>query len=218
MKYKAALFDLDGTLLDTLQDLADSTNAVLERHGLPTHPVEPFRHFVGNGARTLIERVLPEDRRSDELIDQCVAEMRREYTERWAATTKPYDGVDEMLDGLARLGLPMAVLSNKPDDFTKIMVEKLLPKWRFAVVQGAVPDVPLKPDPAAALGVAKTMGVLPADFVYIGDTGTDMRTARGAGMFSVGVLWGFRDAAELTENGAEVMIENPRELIDVVSG
>jgi phosphoglycolate phosphatase len=213
---KAVLFDLDGTLLNTLDDLADSCNAVLAEMGLPVHATDAYRYFVGDGVEMLARRVLPEGRRMEADVRAFVPRMREVYAQRETLKTRPYDGVPELLDELARRGLPFAVLSNKPDESTRSIVGKLLNPWRFAFVRGALPGVPKKPDPAAALEIARTLGIAPDSFLYLGDTGTDMRTATAAGMYPVGALWGFRDKRELVEGGAAVVIEHPTGLLAVV--
>jgi len=216
MTYRAVLFDLDGTLLDTLEDLADAMNAVLTAEGLPTHPTDAYRHFVGDGIVNLVRRALPADRRDETTLERLVAADREEYARRWDRKTRPYEGVPRLLDGLTGRGLGLAILSNKPDDSTRLCVEKLLPGWSFDAVQGVAEGVPLKPDPAGALGIARRLGVAPGSFLYVGDTATDMRTAVGAGMFPVGALWGFRDADELTAAGAQSLLVHPAELLDLL--
>ena len=216
MRFNAILFDLDGTLLDTLGDLANSMNGVLERRGFPQHEKELYKHFVGDGMEVLVRRALPESRQGEELVQACLLAMREEYSVRWRETTRPYAGIPELLDALRRRRLRMAILSNKPDDFTREMVAALLAPWRFDAVVGARPEVPKKPDPAMALAIARDVAVPPARILYLGDSGTDMRTAVSAGMFPVGALWGFRDAAELEANGAEVLISRPMELLELL--
>lgn len=213
MNYKAVLFDLDGTLLDTLDDLADSMNASLARLGAPTHPVADYRYFVGDGVLTLCHRVLPAERRDEATVKAAAAAMRDEYGKRWAAKTRPYPGIPELLDALTSRGIAMAVLSNKNNDFTKLCVEKLLGRWKFDAVQGLDETIHKKPDPSGALSVARRLKLAPADFLYLGDTNTDMKTAVAAGMFPVGALWGFRTAEELTANGAKVLIAKPMDLL-----
>lgn len=213
MLFDAVLFDLDGTLLDTLEDIADAANRVLARHRYPIHPVAAYRFFVGEGARTLVERTLPEAARDDDTIDRMYAEFRGAYARNWDAKTRAYRGVPEMLDGLVERGFKIAVLSNKPDDFTRRCVEELLGEWKFDVVLGHHDGVPAKPDPAGALRVAEELGVPPERILFVGDSSIDMRTAVAAGMFPVGVLWGFRPREELETNGARAIIEVPDELI-----
>ena len=214
MPFRAVLFDLVGTLLDTLEDLADSMNAVLCRMGFPVHPVESYRYFVGDGQEFLVRRALPEEKRGDEgTVRACVAEMREEYGRRWAAKTRPYEGIPELLETLAARSVKTAVLSNKPDDFTKIVVARFLPRWTFGAVRGLLPGGPRKPDPAGALAIAAELGLPPSDFVYLGDTATDIMTAVAAGMYPVGALWGFRTAGELFSAGAERLAARPEELL-----
>ena len=206
------LFDLDGTLVDSLTDLADSMNRVLNRQGLPLHPIQAYRYFVGDGITNLVRRALPAEARQPETIEDCVREMRREYNMHWADTTQPYPGIAELLDTLTSRGIEMAILSNKPDELTRKVVGTLLPNWRFAAVAGARETIARKPDPAGALRIASLLHHEPHDFLYLGDTNTDMLTARAAGMFAVGALWGFRTADELKENGAQALLSVPLEL------
>lgn len=212
--YQCVLFDLDGTLLDSLADLAHSMNTVLDRFGLPQHPVAAYRYFVGDGMETLARRVLPPNHGDDSLVQRTVAAMREEYAGRWANETKPYPGIPELLDGLAERGVDMVILSNKPDDFTHKVVATLLGRWRFRVVRGVRADGVKKPDPSPALAIADELGLTPADFLYLGDTNTDMLTANRAGMHAVGALWGFRTAEELKKNGAKALIARPQELLE----
>ena len=212
LKYRAVLFDLDGTLLNTIDDLADSMNAVLERFGFPAHPVDSYKLLVGDGIQLFVRRALPEDRRDEASVASCVEATREEYARRWAVKTRPYPGVPEMLDAVAARGVGMAVLSNKPDDFTKKCVAKLLPKWSFGVVRGVRADGRKKPDPAGAIETAQELGIAPGEFLYLGDTNTDMWTAVAAGMFPVGALWGFRSREELVKSGAKVLVAEPAEV------
>ena len=213
MNRQAVIFDLDGTLLDTLDDLADSANHVLAQHGLPTHPVDAFRQFIGEGVGVLIRRMLPKDHRDPQTTAQIAVAYRQEYGRRWNAKTKPYPGIAELLDALAARGIRTAVLSNKPDEFTQMCVGGLLGSWTFDVVVGHHDGIPRKPDPAAALQIAARWRLAPAEIAYVGDTATDMQTAVAAGMFPVGVLWGFRPGEELQANGAAVLLTRPAELL-----
>ncbi len=215
---QAVLFDLDGTLLDTLEDLADAVNAVLSSLGFAVHPVDAYRYFVGDGVETLMRRTLPAPAAADPaLFARAVDAQRTEYRARWKAKTRPYPGVPELLDALEHRGMRMAVLSNKPDAFVGEMVRHYFPRTPFEIARGARPGVPVKPDPGSALQVAAEMRLAPEDFLYLGDTNTDMRTARAAGMSSVGALWGFRTEAELRESGAERLIASPGELLGLLT-
>lgn len=213
MKFKAVMFDLDGTLLDTIEDLTDSMNIVLGRFGFPAHDPETCKNFVGDGVELFAFRALPENHRDEATVAECVVGMREEYRKRWAQKTRPYHGIPELLDGLTLRNLKMAILSNKPDDATKEMVAKLLSQWQFDPVAGALPSVPKKPDPTLAVEISQRLLIPPDKFLYLGDTGTDMKTARAAGMFPVGVLWGFRTAEELRDNGAKELVRHPMEVL-----
>lgn len=212
---KAVLFDLDGTLLDTLEDIADATNAVLAAAGHPGHPTAAFKRFVGDGMRVLMRRALPSGA-PDAEIDRCVDAMRGEYGRRWKDKTRPYPGIPELLDALEERGLPAAILSNKPDVATRMTVAGLLGRWRFAAVRGARPEGPFKPDPAGALEIARELGLEPREILYAGDSDIDVRTAAAAGMPCAAVLWGFRGADELRAAGAETMIEKPEDLLGLL--
>jgi len=211
--FRAAMFDLDGTLLDTLDDLADSMNAVLERRGWPAHPRDAYRFFVGEGARLLVTRALPAERRGDAEVDAAFDEYRAEYGRRWNARSRPYDGIAEMLGALSVRGLRLAVLSNKPHAFTRKCVEHFFPGVRFDAVHGHRESTPPKPDPAAALAIARDLGVPPAAWLYLGDSGVDMETANRAGMFAAGVLWGFRPREELERHGARALCARPADAL-----
>lgn len=210
--HRCVLFDLDGTLVDSLADLADSMNRVLTRQGLPSHPVHAYRYFVGDGITRLVQRALPAEAQQQDLVEECVREMRQEYASHWADTTRPYPGIAELLDALTTRQIEIAILSNKPDELTQKVVRTLLPEWHFATVAGARETIARKPDPAGALRIADLLHRKPAEFLYLGDTNTDMQTARGAGMFAIGALWGFRTAEELKENGAQALLSVPIEL------
>ena len=216
VKRRAVVFDLDGTLLDTLEDIADSTNIVLKRSGFPEHKVEAYRYFIGDGVEDLASRTLPSDQQGPAMIAGVVSAIREEYRKRWADKTRPYDGIPEVLDALTIRGVKLTVLSNKPDDLTQLSVSKLLPRWRFELVIGAGPSVPKKPDPTAALEMAKWLNIPPGEFLLVGDADTDMKTAISAGMYPVGALWGFRTAEELLASGAEKLIESPMDLLELL--
>ncbi|MHC4754242.1 MAG: HAD family hydrolase [Planctomycetota bacterium] len=212
-KFNAILFDLDGTLLDTLADLANSMNTALEKLGFPCHPIDAYRYFVGDGVEQLVKRVLPKDRLDQETLNTCLAEYRLQYSQRWSECTKPYPRIPELLTEIEKRSIPKAILSNKPHEFTLLTVEKLLPNWTFDIVQGVSDTVIQKPDPAGALNIAEKLNIHPHSFIYLGDTNTDMQTAVAAGMYPIGVLWGFRDADELLKNGAKKLITTPLEIL-----
>ncbi len=216
MKFKAVLFDLDGTLVDTIDDIGNAVNRVLSNKGFTKHTISTYRQFVGDGSKNLITRALPEEHRNKNLISACLKEFVEDYSRNIVVKTRPYDGIPEMLDVLKVQGLKFAVLSNKPDSLTKKCVSTILSKWDFDVVLGQRDSVPLKPDPHGAFEVAKKLAIPPANFLYLGDTAVDMKTAVSAGMFPVGVLWGFRTLKELKENGARAIIDEPLKVIDIL--
>jgi phosphoglycolate phosphatase len=209
--FRAVLFDLDGTLADTLADLANATNWALAQVGCPPHPADSYRYRVGNGARELCARALPADKQ--ELTDQVLRLMARRYDEHCFELTKLYPGIPELVSALTERQFKLAVLSNKPDKFTMRMVAHYFNPSPFAVVRGQLPNVPLKPDPAAAVQIAQELAIAPAHWLYLGDTNTDMRTALAAKMHPVGVLWGFRDREELLQSGAEHIVAKPQEVL-----
>jgi phosphoglycolate phosphatase len=216
MGHEAVVFDFDGTLVDSLQDIAAATNRVLAQRGFPPHPLDAYRYFVGDGMEMLVRRALPPEYGDDETVAALLPDVRQDYAAHSLERTALYPGIADLLDALATRDVPIAILTNKPHKHTLPMVERLLPRWRFAAVLGAAPGLPRKPDPTGALRVARATGVVPAHWRYLGDTGTDMRTARAAGMTAVGVLWGFRAAEELRAAGAHHLIERPMDLLPLL--
>jgi phosphoglycolate phosphatase len=213
-KYTAVIFDMDGTLLDTLEDLGACMNRVLERSGYPVHPIEAYKYFVGDGMRNLVMRVLPEGDSSEQTIERLQAGMTAEYAAHWADKTGLYRGIAGVLDELVARKIRRAILSNKPHEFTALMAERYFSRWRFDPVFGARDGTPSKPDPAAALETCRLWELDPKDVLYAGDTNTDMQTARRGGMFALGVLWGFRTREELEENGAQAVIATPEQMLE----
>lgn len=214
MAYRAAVFDLDGTLLNTLADLADSGNELLASYGMAPHPEKAYRYFVGNGSRKLMERILPG--RTPEQIDEALARYKAIYEKRLTVKTTPYTGILEMLSALRARGVRMAVCTNKHVSAAEVLIRKYFPADSFDAYEGDCPGVPRKPDPAHVRIVLDKMGVGPEEAVYLGDSGVDMQTAVNAGVLPVGVLWGFREKEELTENGAEILLSQPLELLEKV--
>ena len=208
-KIKAVLFDLDGTLLDTIDDIADSANYTLERFGYPTHPVDAYRYFVGRGADYLLGAILPEEARTPENMNS----LKKVYAERYNAhsldKTRPYDGIVEAVKKLREAGLKLAVISNKPEQATKSTVLSTFPEGPFDFLAGAKPGVPLKPDPAIVRIVLDEFGISPDEAFFVGDTSVDLATAKNARCPSIGVTWGFRPE-EVT--GADFVIDDPAEL------
>ena len=211
----AVMFDLDGTLADTLTDLAEAGNRMRATFGLDPLPTERYRTLVGRGAPYLARQTvgLSED---DPRLDDAVRQFRADLLTRNHPHTTPYAGIPALLDALQARGLPMAVLSNKPDDSTRPVVERVFANWDFAHVRGHVPDTAPKPDAEAALTIARRLGIAADHWLYVGDSDVDMQTGRNAGMTTVGVTWGFRDEQELRDNGAHHIIHEPGELLAII--
>ena len=218
MKYAAVIFDMDGTLLDTIEDIADSMNAALSRLGFPAHPRDKYLEFVGEGIEILAMKALPEDERSEGNKSHAVETMREEYRTRWSVKTKPYPGIPELLDALTEKGINLSILSNKMDSFTKEMTKALLGRWKFHEVRGLKPGCPRKPDPCGAKICAESMGVDPGQCIFLGDSGIDMETATRAGMAPFGALWGYQNRNILLGKGAIVLLEDPGNLLDYIDG
>lgn len=210
------LFDLDGTLLDTLRDIADSMNFALEQLGFPPHPVDAYRYFIGDSVKLMVSRALPENARDENTIEKCRQASSQEYASRWDKTTKPYPHIPQLLTELDKLKIRKTILSNKPDEFTKPMVAKILPEFSFDIVLGVNPSIKRKPDPGAALLIADKLGIPAEKFLYLGDTNTDMQTAAASGMYAVGALWGYRDAKELLAHGAKALAEKPLDVLKII--
>jgi len=215
MRFKAIIFDLDGTLLDTLKDLALSVNTVLKKHGLKEHPVDAYRYFVGDGIEALVQRAFAQEAVENGEFEARVEAVKEEYGKRWADHTVPYSGVPEMLDYLEERQIHKAIFSNKLHEFAVLTVTKLLPDWSFSSIIGIKPGIPRKPDPHGALLIAEKIGVEPDRTVYLGDTATDMQTAVAGGFYPVGALWGFRPAEELLESGAGMLAHSPLEVTEL---
>ncbi|RLA99916.1 MAG: HAD family hydrolase [Deltaproteobacteria bacterium] len=213
MKCKAIIFDMDGTLLDTIEDIGSSMNTVLRRMGLPVHDTLTYKTLVGDGMEILVKRALPESMRDKDTIKSCLDAMKKVYSLHCLDKTRPFNGIDHLLDALAQIDIKMAILSNKPHDFTVAIKDALLSRWPFVAVLGVKEGIPRKPDPKGALQIARLMGVRPSETCFMGDTAVDMKTANNAGMYAVGVLWGFRGIKELKDAGARLILEKPIDLM-----
>jgi phosphoglycolate phosphatase len=214
--YKAVLFDLDGTLINSLHDIADSMNRVLIRKGYQTHDYDAYRYFIGRGLYNLVSRTLPEAEKTEQNIKNLYQELLRDYEVNLLQKTVLYKGIPDLLDALTAKGIRLTILSNKADNFTKKIAAELLKNWPFEMVLGSGENIPRKPDPTGARLICDGLGLEPAEFLYIGDTSTDMQTANAAGMYPVGVTWGFRTRDELLENGAKTIIDTPMELTQLL--
>ncbi len=214
LQYQAVIFDLDGTLADTIQDLADATNWGLRQLGFPEYPAEDYKLMVGEGRLELCRRALPKDAvGSAERLAELMTEY---YSQHYLDNTKLYPGIEELLHKLNETPVKLAVLSNKPHKFVELTVSKLCSGIDFDIVWGEHNGIARKPDPSGALEIAKRLTVPPARILYAGDTSIDMITAKKAGMFAVGVTWGFRSREELTESGADVIVDRPEQIYEFV--
>ncbi len=217
MSSTGVIFDLDGTLVNTLDDIADAMNAVLAENGLPPHPVDAYRTFIGNGMRNLVRSALPERFRGAGELDRIFALMIERYGANLLVKTAPYPGVRELLGELRKRSVPCAVHSNKPHDQAVRVVAALFPDEGFFEVRGQEDGVPRKPDPEVALRIARFLQLDPREMIYLGDSDVDMKTALAAGMRPIGAAWGFRGAGELLASGAEVVIERPGDLLELLN-
>ena len=216
MKFSTVIFDLDGTLLNTLGDLTASVNAVLSAHGFPIQDAQTVRSHIGNGLHNLITQSLP-DGADEAFIEQCTREMIDYYGKHLHVHTRPYDGVSTAVKSLDEAGIKIAVLSNKYDSGTRKLVNTFFPA-RIDLAVGERPNVPRKPDPTAVFEIMEKLGANAETTAYIGDSSTDMKTAKNAGLLAIGVTWGFRSREDLEAGGADIIINHPSELIPLLTG
>ncbi|MCT4602674.1 MAG: HAD family hydrolase [Marinifilum sp.] len=210
---KGVIFDLDGTLANSIEDIADSMNKVLMENSFPTHDYATYKTFVGRGIKNLVEKSLPSENRSEAEIGKNFERMMQIYDDNCIVKTCLYPGIVELLNALSEKGIKISVFSNKANELTQKVVKVLLANWQLEYVLGAGGDIPRKPDPKGAILISEKMGINPSELMYIGDSGVDMETAKNSGMKAVGVLWGFRDMEELLENGAQTLLEHPMDLM-----
>lgn len=215
MSYKAVIFDLDGTLVDSVADIANAANSALRERGFAGRGVDEYRLFIGGGAEEMIRKALPREAPDGE-VRACLGGFMDFYRENFAVHTKLYDGMAELLGSLCERGFKLAVLSNKPQEMTSKIARSFLSDWRFLEVVGHSGETPRKPDPSGALEVCGRLSVSPDETALVGDSAVDMKTAVAAGMLPVGALWGFRGREELASGGARHIIERPPELIRVM--
>ena len=216
MTIETVIFDLDGTLLDTLGDLADATNAALTRHGYPPRTDGEVRAFVGNGIRRLLQRALPAGADAGE-ADRLLPDFRAYYEAHMTCRTRPYEGVPALLGALRARGVAVGVLSNKYDPASKALAAHYFPGL-IGLTLGERPGVPRKPDPSSAREMLRALHGRPDTALYVGDSDVDMQTAKNAGLFAVGVTWGFRPRETLLAAGADALISRPSALLDIMEG
>lgn len=213
--FKGIIFDLDGTLLNTIDDIADCCNSALIKNGFPPYSVEEYKHMVGNGVRKLIERAIPIEADAG-TVDKVHYDFNELYKKNFLVKTAPYHGIDEMIRDLKDMGIKLGVLSNKPHMFTSEMVELMFPDRPFDVVSGQRDSIPPKPAPDGPLMELEVMGLTADESLYAGDSDVDIMTAKSSGMHSVGCTWGFRGERELRESGAEFIVNSPSEITEIV--
>ncbi len=214
MKFEGVIFDLDGTLLDTIDDISDSMNLVLKKRGFKIHTVEFYKSAVGAGTEKLVIDSLPENVRDEKTIKECLKELKENYSRMWANKTKPYPGIKKLLKDLNQKKIPLSVLSNKDDRFTKEIVKHFFPDVKFEFVFGSREGVPKKPSPEVPLYIAEKTDIPPHKYIFVGDSAFDMLTAKNAGMLPVGVSWGFKNVESLIESGAGYILKEPSELLN----
>ena len=216
MTYSICIFDLDGTLINSLDDLAESCNAALENHGLPIHPVQEYRFLVGSGIKNLIKRSLGDKADNEILVEAVFNDFNRIYGENCLNKTKPYDGIIEVIAKLKARGIKLCILSNKSDNFTHRITDTLFPKDMFDIVWGKREQYPIKPSPEALLAMLMQAGEKPKNCLYIGDSDVDVITAKNANTAFCGVSWGFRGKEELLGAGARIIAYTPMDIIKEV--
>jgi phosphoglycolate phosphatase len=216
MKYKAVIFDLDGTILYTLGDIARIVNSVLLEMDMPSHPELSYKKFVGHGLKETLRRACSKEC-PEESLNEGYLRVIEEYSNNPVKDTKLYKGIHQLLDSLLSMGIKLAILSNKEDKLVKFISAELLSSWPFITIRGLSPDFPKKPDPFMVHQILKNMDVKPEETVFVGDSEVDMKTAVNSGLLGVGVSWGYRDIIELTESGAGILIDKPEELLKIIN-
>jgi phosphoglycolate phosphatase len=215
MKFKGVIFDLDGTLVNSLEDIADAMNSVLQDLNYPTHSYDDYQYFIGSGLRNLVSKSLPKTHNDEKSIESCYRLMIEEYRDACTHKTTSYEGIIELLDYLISNNIKMSVFSNKSDELTKKITAAMFSNY-FDSAVGLTTESLKKPNPTEALVISKSMGLKPEEIIFVGDSGIDMQTATNANMFAVGVSWGYRPKEELIENGAKQVLNHPLDLIQIL--
>ena len=215
MKFKGVIFDLDGTLVNSLEDIADAMNKVLQELDFPTHSYEDYQYFIGSGLRNLVSKSLPSSQNNDNQIEVCLNLMLTIYRNACTNKTKPYPGIVELLDYLISINMKLSVFSNKSDELTKKIVADLFPNY-FKTAVGLSTESLKKPNPFEAIEISKNLGLKPEEMIFVGDSGIDMQTATNANMHAIGVLWGYRPEEELIAKGAKNLLNHPLDLIPLL--
>lgn len=211
------VFDLDGTLLNTLESIGKAFNRSLKKMDLPVHAIDSYRYFIGDGVFECAKRCLPSNHRNDENIKTLVEIERKDYAQSWKYDAQPYAGIQALLDSAQSAGYRLAVLTNKDDEFAQQCIRYFFPTTSFDCIVGHSTTIPHKPDPTGGLMIAERLGLATQKLAMIGDTKTDIDTALACNMFSVGVSWGFREITELKDAGANRIIEHPKQLLEILA-
>ncbi len=210
------VFDLDGTLLDTVGDLAFCCNEVLKQHGLPEHEVSEYHNFVGNGVKKLVERALPEKLREESFVDGIVAEFKELYSQNIATYTKPYEGIEALLKALSKREMAIAVASNKFQSGVEKLLHHYFADVHFVSALGQREGIALKPDPYIIREIIQRTSYTPDKMFFVGDSSVDIATAKAAGVESIAVTWGFSSAEELEPCGATHIVEHPAQILSLL--
>lgn len=217
MQIKAAIFDLDGTLADTIEAIRDAINLTMKEYGYPAHTYAEIREYIGNGAKNLVLRSMPAEAAADaEQHTRVFLTYQDNYDRGHLATDRCYDGMPELISALHAAGVRLAVLSNKQDRHVQGLIAQLFPNGEFSVVMGQMDHLPKKPDPTVPLMIAEQLGILPSECAFIGDSEVDIRTAKNAGMPAIGVSWGYRDRDLLLAENPDALADSPKQLTEIL--
>mgnify|MGYP006306712497 CR=1 FL=1 len=215
MKYKAVIFDLDGTLLDTLYDLGNSGNILLSRYNFPVHPIEKYKEFIGDGAKKLVERIIPSEKRENGFIEKLTLEFKKIYAENCDLYTSAFPGIEALIEELRKKNIKISILSNKPHELTIQVVKKHFSENSFDIIRGHIDGEPRKPDATVAVKIVEKMGFSPSETIFLGDMENDINTAINGKFHPVAVSWGMRSKEQLTASGADIIIEKPLDLLEI---